>query len=594
MSRFLAKDDYSGTTHDTATFLHLLNYAKFNAWQFISAFLLLALSAGFAILSARLLGTLVEEGLLGKQPALAQRLGFYVVVLEFLALMGMWFGRRVLVDAAAKTILIIRKELFVHIHRLPIRYYDQHPLGRTVTRITHDVEGLDEFFTGSLGRLISSSFMAITSVLAMVITDFFLGIALVLSMTPAVILTIAIRKKVRLVNRDMSTKSSAINARLSEYLNGLEVIRSFGLEDWSQSKMDHLISSHLTCLYSANKLYSWSRPLISVLCNLPLLALLALGGYKTLTGSLSIGLMIAFIRYCERFSRPIVSLAREAHVIQQAFTYAERVAQFLKSATEDNVLGPNGSQTMENIKGHIAFEHVNMAYQTDKPVLHDVSFDIPPGTVVGLVGATGSGKTTTVALISRLYHYNSGQIRIDDIPIEAFCRSALRSKIGFVSQDVVIFSGSIRANLTMGEPIDESVLQNACHESGLLKALNNAQLNLDSTLTDQGANISAGERQLIALTRVLISDPTILILDEATSNIDPDFERIIHAAVAKIMQQRTCLIVAHRLETLKNAQHLLVFDLGRLVENGTHAELLEKKGRYFQLIQSNFSLGVPS
>ncbi|MBT7610779.1 MAG: ABC transporter ATP-binding protein [Bacteriovoracaceae bacterium] len=594
---FLKRDDQhehsseDNRIGDFKSLLFLLKYANSFKFHFLLAISLLLCTTLCAIQSAKIMGFLVEDGLIPKDYNQAWKIAGEILLLELLCLITQWAGRSVLVKYSLKTILNIRKGLFSHIQKLPMSYYDHQPQGRVVTRITHDVESLEIFFTGSLGRLFNALFMAIVASLAMLSTNLKLGIILISSMVPAVLFVFFTRDWVRKLNRKMSRLSSALNSRLSEFLNGLDVIRSFGLESWSKSKYDEAVGEHLKSQLAANKLFSWTRPLVSFMCSLPLIGIIYFGGKEVLLGTMSVGLFVTFIRYTERFFMPIMTLAREIHIIQQAFTSAERLTNFLQEETEESIFNDQNRNSddiiisQKRIFGDIKFQNVSMKYAEGENVLKKLSFHIKTGEKVGLVGTTGCGKTTTVSLISRLYNFQEGEILINNIDIKLYEREYLRSKIGFVSQDAIIFRADLRENLSTNG-ISDDLLLDGCKKTGLLKVMNDSNMTLDTLILEGGANLSIGERQLIALTRVLLSDPSILILDEATANIDPHFEKIIHAAIDIIMEERTCLMIAHRLQTLDHCDRILVFEAGELAEEGTKEELIANKGYFFNLQQA--------
>ena len=316
------------------------------------------------------------------------------------------------------------------------------------------------------------------------------------------------------------------------------------------------------------------------------MTLLSVGGARVFAGTMSIGLFVTFIRFCERFSRPISALAQEIHTIQTAFTNAERITHFLTRPTEADALGPDGTRVAHPLKGEISFKNVVMSYDGSKTVLKNLNFNVEPASKIGFAGRTGSGKTTTLGLLARLYEFQEGEILVDGVSIREYSRSSLRSQIGYVSQDVVIFKGSVRENLAFGSAIQDSALVGACNRTGLTEILRTRGLTLDTLLLDQGANLSFGERQLLALTRVLVKNPSLLIMDEATANIDPGYEKLVSQAVESLMKGRTCFFIAHRLATLRDCDSILVFRDGQLVERGNHDKLLNEGGYYSELIRS--------
>jgi len=568
---------------DGKSFKVLYNYARPYKWQILFALSLMFLSSAMAIISSKLMGDLLEKGLMAHD---LKRSLFYsagIIILEIGSIFFIWTGRKKLAVEASQLIFSIRKNLFSKLQDLPLQYYDRQPQGRIVTRITHDVEGIEDFFTSGLGNLISAFMMTFLAIGAMIISNQKLGLVMTLSILPSVFLIYKTKDFLRSSNRKVSKFSSAINAKLSEYINGLDTIRSFGLEKWSMEKYSSTVDDYLFAQLKGNVLFAWSMPLVSFSATIPLIGLVWYGGHGVLSGVYSVGLFVSFVRYYERFFNPMMLLAREIHVVQQAFTSTERVMSFLNENGEDFVLKNNGKMIPTHLNGDIQFKNVKMKYSEGDWILKDLNFHIRPGEKIGLVGKTGCGKSSTVALLSRLYEYQEGEILIDEIPIRNFDRHALRDKIGFVSQDAIIFKGSLRENLSCDESLTDQYLIDASHTTGLVKALLKEGFNLDMEILEGGTNLSVGQRQLVSLTRVLLKNPSILILDEATANIDPHYEEIIHEAVMKMMLDRTCLMIAHRLETLKQCDRILVFNEGQLVEEGPLSTLLDKEEYFYHL-----------
>lgn len=563
---------------DIKSFFILFSFAKGYWHKYILSLGLIFLGSLSAMLSARNLGKLVE-GLVAKDESSAWVFAGLVLLFEALAIAFAWSGRRFISNYSSLVILEIRKRLFNHLQNLPLSYFDHQPRGRIITRITHDVEGIEEFFTGALGKLIQAIFMITLSISAMIATDFKLGLTLSLTMLPGLLFIFATKKMIRNASRRMSRNSSALNSKLSEFLDGMEVIRAFGLEKWSQNEYGGTVSEYKKSMLGANTLFAWTRPVLTLLVYAPLVGLVWFGGHSVIEGTLAVGIFVSFMRYCERFIGPILGLAREIQVIQSAFTYTERVATFLQEPGEESSLGIDGNLALP-LKGEITFENIFMKYGEGDWILKDISFNVSPGEKIGLVGRTGSGKTTTISLLSRLYPFQQGDIKLDGNSIKDFKRSYLRSQIGLVSQDVIIFKGTLRENLS---DLDDEKLLFACEKTGLIHVMKRAGLTLDSEILDGGSNLSVGERQLLALTRIFIKNPQILVLDEATANIDPFYEELIHKAVFEAMVGKTCLIIAHRLETLKQCDRILVFHEGKLIESGSATKLFENKGHFYNL-----------
>ncbi len=561
----------------------LFKYAKPFHFQICFALGFIFISSLSAILSSKLLGDLLEKGLMAKNLRISLFYSVIIISLEIGSIFFIWRGRNLLAISSSKVIFSVRKRLFAKLQELPLIYFDRQPQGRIVTRITHDVEGIEEFFTSSLGNLISASMMTFLAVLAMILTNFKLGFFMVLSIVPSILLMVKTKDYLRNSNRRVSKYSSAINSKLSEYLNGLDVIRSFGLEKWSMSKFDRTVDDYLQAQLNGNFLFAWSMPLVSFFATLPLIGLVWYGGFGVIKGLFSVGLFISFVRYYERFFNPLMLLAREVHVVQQAFTSTERVMNFINEPDEEVTLINNGKLVFSRLDGDIKFLNLSMYYKSENWILRNLNFHIQAGQKIGFVGKTGCGKSSTVSLLARLYEFQEGEIKIDDIPIRNFDRHSLRNHIGFVSQDAILFKGTLRENLSCNESMSDFQIFDASKSTGLVKALAKEGFDLDMVIYDNGINLSVGQRQLISLTRVLLKDPSILVLDEATANIDPFYENIIHEAVLTVMKNRTCLIIAHRLETLKQCDKVFVFNNGEMVEQGTLQELLLLKNYFYRL-----------
>ncbi len=569
------------------SFLFLYSFTKEERKTLALSIVLLISFSAVAMYSGHAMGVLVGDGLAKKNWDLSLRFAVIVIASEILSLSFNYFGRKLLVMSSGRVILTIRKALFEKLPKLPMTFYDRWPRGRIVTRLTHDVEGVESFFSGSLGRVLNSGFLAISSMIAMLLTDRYLGTILILSMVPAILLVYLTKNYVNVLNRTMSKYSSQINSKLSEHIDGLYVIRSFGLEGWSYNSFKDIVSKHVNATLKSNRFYSVTNPAISFLCGLPLILLVYFGGELVLDGKMSLALFVAFLRYSERFFNPVMMLFREIHVILQAFTSAQRVANFLREEDEDHFFVSNGNYPGHPIAGEIEFKNVWMSYSEEEWSLRDVSFKVFQGQKIGIVGTTGSGKSTTISVLARLYDFQKGEVLIDGMSLKDWDIDNIREQIGLVSQDVILFQGSLRDNLTVDPSITDEKILGVASLTGLKAVMDKASITLDSYVNDGGVNLSAGEKQVISLTRVCLLNPHILILDEATANVDPYYEQILHEGIKKVMENRTSFIIAHRLETIKECDRLLVFDKGHLVEEGAPAELLEKKGIFYNLTRAS-------
>jgi ATP-binding cassette subfamily B multidrug efflux pump len=573
---------------DIRAFLVLFRYGKGIYSKLAASVALVMLSSVFLMLSAKNMGALAEALMNLSDAYKIYRLVAFIMIFEILNIWVSYRGRIGLAAVTNKVAFAIRQALFHKLSVLPISYFDHQPLGRTITRLTADVEGVESFFSGTLPRILTATITIFSVIIAMLLTDFKIGAWIVLASVPSALLTLAVRRPVRFWTREYKKKSAALNSKLAENINGLSVIRIFGLEKWSS---DSFKESSNDLLRTAFRMMNWNsfiRPLSAFLCSLPIVAILWWGGHLSIDGAMSLGLFVAFIRYTERYFRPIMQLSFELHLIQDAIASSERVRKMLEEKEEDQTLGKRGTYS-ETLKGEIEYRDVTMSYDGGRPILQNLNFHIKPGMSVGLVGKTGSGKSTTLHLIPQLYPIQSGDILIDGISIREWDRQSIRNQIGVVSQDVVIFYGTIRENLRATQSLDADVpdedLWSACDKTGLSQLIRRMPHGLDTLLNDGGSNLSMGERQLVALTRMLVRNPKVLILDEATANVDEPCEALIQKAIVELLEGRTCFIIAHRLSTIRHCDRILVFHQGRILEEGPHEDLLEQDGHYAELVR---------
>ncbi len=571
MHNFMANDEVTELS-DWRSLTYLLKFIRPFGFYYGSSLFFMAASAGCVMLSARALGIFVQEVCAQQHYEQSTRFIASILILELCGILLVWAGRKIMVWAGSNTILLIRQALFRHLQVLPTRYFDHTPEGRTITRLTNDVESMEQFFNQGMGRVLQSMIIFFAALVAMLLTDWRIGGLLMICMLPSILLTWGTKNKIRMINRNISKFNSAANSQLAEYLRGAETIRIFGMESYARENYHDKLQQHLKGVLASNKFYAWARPSIIFLTYFPLMVLFLVGGKAVLLGSWGVGVFLSFVRFAERFAHPISMLTQEIHIIQQAFTAAERLTSFFTEEQEDQVLGPDGHYRGP-LRGEIVFEQVSMSYDPGRPVLHNVSLAVQAGEKIGIIGRTGSGKTTLVSLLTRQYPFTSGEIFFDQRPIGSIARGHLRSQIGFVSQDVVIFHGTLRENLLCGEQVLEAELIACCQATGLWQLMEQHDLRFEDFLLDHGANLGQGEKQLISLTRILIKKPAMLILDEATANIDPTNEQIVQTAISKVMENRTCLIIAHRLETLGICDRIFVFQQGQLQESSSMINL---------------------
>lgn len=480
----------------------------------------------------------------------------------------------------------MRKDLFSCIVNLPIKYLDMNSHGDIMSRMTNDVENISTTVSQSMSSLFSGILTIIGTVVMMVA----LCPQLAVLSCVTVILTIAatkfLSKAMRVFFRKRQVLLGQLNGNVEEMVTGYKTVVAYNRQQAVVSDFDG-VSDELTKVGIIAEILGGSMgPVMNVINNIGFVIIAAFGGYFAINHIISIGVISAFIVYAKQFGRPIDELAQIYGQIQTAIAGAERVFAVMDEPLEDK----SGDKTMDNLKGVIKFENVNFSYTDDKQVLYDFNLEVKAGHKVALVGSTGSGKTTVVNLLMRFYDVDSGRILIDDVNIKDIDCDNLRKNTAIVLQDTVLFADSVKNNLkySNSEATDEQMYE-AARMSNCDNMIRKLPDKYDTKLMSEGENISQGQRQLLSIARAFLAQPKILILDEATSSVDTRTEKHIQDAMVKLMKNRTSLIIAHRLSTIQDADFIVVMDEGRIVETGNHSELLEKKGRYYQLYMTQFA-----
>lgn len=479
-------------------------------------------------------------------------------------------------------IYTIRQECFEHVHSLPLRYFDTRPVGRIVTRITNDVESLQELYANILSRLFKNIVKVIGLAIVMISLNLKLALCAFIFIPFIIGLTLLFRFISRKVHRSIRTKVSLLNTFLSENLSGMRIIQVFGKEEkkyneFKERSLD-LYHSHIKQL----SVFAFFRPLIYMIGQLALCLVMYEGAKAVLDTTMSIGTAYIFVNYISSFYEPIQDLAEQFSTIQNAFASSEKIFTLLDEANE--IREKENPIHLENPQGHIEFKHVWFAYEGEDYVLKDVSFEIQPGKKVAFVGATGAGKSSILNLIGRYYDIQKGEILIDGINIKDLSIASIRKAIGQVQQDVFLFTGTIASNITLDNPniTKEKMIEAAKHVNAS-QFIEQLPQKYQQPVSERGSTLSAGQRQLISFSRTLAYNPKILVLDEATSNIDTESELLITDALEKLMEGRTTIMVAHRLSTIQHADQIMVMDHGEIKEVGNHQELLSKNGIYKKL-----------
>lgn len=481
----------------------------------------------------------------------------------------------------------IRQQLFKHVEGLSLSFYDKNPVGRLVTRVTNDVETLNEMYTSVVVSLFKDIFILGGILIAMFILNPKLAL-ITLASVPLVLVAAAIFKKYdRDAYREVRTKLARINSSLSENISGMKTVQIFHKEGKKFKEFDNINRDYLKASTNQIRIFAVFRPVIDLLASTTMAVMLWAGCRMILHKDIEIGVMFAFITYLMQFFAPIFDLSEKYDILQSSMASSERIFTLLDN--EDKIKNPENPKLMNGVKGEIEFKNVWFAYNDEDWVLRDVSFTIRPGENIAFVGATGAGKTSIISLISRLYDIQKGEILLDGVNIKHMEKEQLRRNIATVLQDVFLFTGDIKSNIRLNNEVisDEDIIASSKYVNahGFIEKLPHGY---DSYVNERGTTFSQGQRQLIAFARAIAFNPPILVLDEATSNIDTETEVLIQDALKKITKGRTTIVVAHRLSTIKNSDKIIVLHKGKIREMGTHKELLEKGGIYSNLYELQY------
>lgn len=479
-------------------------------------------------------------------------------------------------------ILEIRQQLFRHIHSLSLRFFDITPVGRIVTRVTNDVETLNELFSTILVTMVKNAVLILGYAGVMLYLNWKLALVSFILLPLVVYLTRLFTKLYRTTHRITRTKVSAMNTYLSENLSAMKLIQVFHREREKQREFRQRSGDLFQSNFREIVVYGTFRPVIYFISILALASVLGFGGKQVMDGALSIGTLYIFTSYVKSFFEPIQSLSDQFGTLQSAMAAGEKI--FTLMDEEPQIRQPENPKPMPAVKGRIEFEHVWFSYDGEEWVLRDVSFVIEPGQTAAFVGATGAGKSSILNLIGRYYDIQKGRITLDGVDIRELDLKDLRRAIGQVQQDVFLFTGDIQGNIRLREDeISDGKVHDAAKFVGADTFIDRLEQGYETAVTERGSTLSAGQRQLLSFARTLAFDPDVLVMDEATANIDTETEGLIQEAMAKMMQGRTTIVVAHRLSTIQHADQIMVMHHGQLREQGTHQELLAQNGIYKKL-----------
>jgi ATP-binding cassette subfamily B protein len=481
----------------------------------------------------------------------------------------------------------LRRELMGHLQRLDISHFDRNPAGRLVTRVTTDVDVLNDLFTSGLVTIAGDVLVLSFVIAAMLKLSAELTLVLLGVMPLVVLVTVMFRRTVIDSYRRIRTAVARINAYLQERISGMAVVQLFNREERSREEFERINREHMEAYKKAITAYGWFYPAVEFLGMLALASLLAYGGMRIESGALTLGVLVAFFQYGLRFFRPIQDLSEKYNILQAAMAASERIFKLLDTPVA--ILPPPVPRPFPPGPARIEFQGVWFAYQDEEWVLRDVSFAVEPGETVAVVGHTGAGKTTLINLLLRYYDVQRGAIRIGGVDIREFDPRELRRHFGVVLQDPYLFTGTIEENIRLGtDGVSQQQLEAAAEQVNLLDFIRSLPGGFRQPVHERGAGLSTGQKQLISFARALARNPRFLILDEATSSVDTDTEMRVRDALARMIEGRTSIIIAHRLSTIQRADRILVMHKGRLREMGTHQQLLALRGIYWKLYQLQY------
>ena len=574
----------------------LLVYAKPYTKNFIVVFVLMIVSIAHEIISPLIMGNLVET--IGDKDGFELSYLFYAiityVIILVVSLISTYVQSIILQKTGQRIVSNMREDLYEHISSLSHDQLNKIPVGTLVTRVTNDTNSISITFTNIIVNLLKNCFIILGVLAAMLMLNYMLTLMVLCFVPFVVIFAFVFRKFSRKAHRKVKNGTTDINIFLSENLSGMKIIQIFNREqrkkDTFEEKNQTLKKAKLGQMF----VFGIFRPMVYMLYISSVLCLFYLGarGYiedwSFLGQTITSGIIVSFYSYINKFFNPIQNLAEQFNRLQAAFASAEKIFTILDIKPE--VVDEPDAIEVDHIEGNIEFRNVSFAYIPGEWVLKNVSFKVNAGDTVAFVGATGSGKTTILSLICRNYDIQEGQILIDGIDIKKIKISCLRRHFGQMLQDVFLFSGTIRSNIILGlENVDDAEIMKSCEYVNADKFINKLEGGLDEVVRERGNNFSAGQRQLLSFARTIIHKPSVMILDEATANIDTETEVLIQDSLEKMMNIGTMLMVAHRLSTIQHADNIIVLSHGEIIEQGNHAELLKQKGKYYQLYNLQYT-----
>jgi ATP-binding cassette subfamily B protein len=598
----IQEEEAIGKAYDSQLMKRLLEYLRPYKWRVVFAMALVSVVTPLELAPPALFWKAIDKylvpgttGIISVAQAkhgllLISAIYILVLLFDFLA---QYIQIRIMQRVGQQTMYDMRKEIFRHLQRLPMSYFDKNPVGRLMTRVTTDVDALNDLFAAGVVTMINDFFLLAVMAIWLFSIDRRLALDALAVLPFIFVVTLVFRKYVRDANRKIRTAIARINAFLQEYISGMAVVQLFNRERKAREEFSRRNKDNMLAWRDAILAYALFYPAVEFLSFATIALIYYSGGNRILGGTLSLGVLTAFTMYAQRFFRPIQDLSEKFNILQSAMAASERIFKLLDEPITIDT-NPN-AQAIVKPRGEVEFRNVwfsyrNVAEPADEDwVLRDVSFRMLPGQSFAIVGHTGAGKTTLISLLLRFYDIQRGQILLDGVDIRLLNLQELRKQFGIVLQDPFLFSGTIESNVRLGTPgITREGVEHALREIGLGEFIRSLPQGVDTDVNERGSTLSVGQRQLISFARALAHNPRFLILDEATSSVDTKTELLIREALNRLLSGRTALVIAHRLSTIQDADHILVFHKGRLREQGAHQELLAQRGIYYRLYQLQY------
>lgn len=556
---------------------HIKPYVSRHPWMFGSVVFCVFAAAACSRALPWVIGLIIDQAVIPKDAQLFAQLALIYLGLEILKTFFFFIQSYYFQVFGNRMLFYIREDLYRHVLSLPLEFFNKTPVGRVVTRMTNDVGALGELFSEGVIAVFTQSVILIATVVAMSLISWKLTLITLVSAPIYIYIVYLLTKKVRVLLHETKSKLSAMNAFLAENISGIRVTQLYNRTLRQSKNFEKLSGDYREINIHMLRAYAWLQPVLNLFNATLITSALYAGGYFNLSGALPLGAMITFLMYSQDFIHPIRDILEKIQQFQNSLTSAERVFHLMEEPTEID----GETRPLVSLRGEIEMTNLSFSYRPELPLaLKNINLKIQAGESVALVGRTGSGKTTFISLLQRFYETAEGQIKIDGRPLTSMGRRDLRRRLGVIQQDPLLFRGTLAFNISLGNPeITAEQTAEASRRAGL-------RLPLDSMVEERGGNLSLGERQLVAFARIFALNPEILILDEATANVDSATEQLLQKATEAVTKGRTSILIAHRLSTIEHCDRIVVLERGEILETGSPLELKEKDGAYAQLLRA--------